>query len=52
VRELAKKEFHRAFEAVEVFMTPTMSIMPPNIGERYTMGSNRDENHIRWTITR
>jgi len=52
MKKLAIKEFYRAFETFDAIMTPTMSIMPPNIGERYTTCSKSDENHIRWTITR
>lgn len=51
-KEFAKQEFHRVLQDVDVLITPTMSIMPPKVGGRYTSEGNNDENHIRWTITK
>jgi len=52
IREFAKEEFHQVLENFDVIVTPTMSIMPPNVGERYTSAEATEEQHIRWTITK
>src|SRR5690606_13785939 len=35
-----------------IIVTPTMSILPPEINKRHIGTNQNDENHIRWTITK
>ncbi|MCG5105023.1 amidase [Oceanobacillus alkalisoli] len=51
-RENAKQEFNEALSDCDILLTPTMSILPPEIGSRDTTSSNGDKSHIRSTITR
>lgn len=51
-RELAKKEFNEALDDCDILLTPTMSILPPDIGSRDVTITNRYGNHIRSTITK
>lgn len=51
-REFAKQEFNHILKECDILITPTMSIMPPEVGGRYATNSQSDEDHIRWTITK
>lgn len=50
LRHLAKKAFNKASSNVDALITPAMSILPPNINERYLSDDKSDDNHIRWSI--
>lgn len=50
-RHIAKKEFNRVLEKVDVILTPTTPILPPNINERYPSDDKGDSGHIRSIIT-
>ena len=52
VQKLAKQEFNEALEKVDILVTPTVPILPPNINERYLSDKRDDENHIRWKIVK
>lgn len=49
--ELAQ-QYNILFDQVDVLVTPTIPILPPNIRERTvrTDAGNQDDGHIRWTI--
>ncbi|GGB43720.1 amidase [Lentibacillus populi] len=51
-QKLAKQEYREVLDTVDALITPTMSILPPNINERHTGKDKSDEHHIRWTITK
>jgi len=52
----SKEDFRKVLDRVDALVTPTMSILPPKINERYIgseNGENRNEDtHIRWSITK
>lgn len=52
IQEQSREVFHEMFSSVDVLVTPTMSIHPPKINERYVGGKQTDDHHIRWSITR
>lgn len=49
-RQLAKKEFNEVLNQVDIIITPTVTILPPKINERYVSETNDDLGHIRWKI--
>ncbi|MFJ8064740.1 amidase [Psychrobacillus sp. NPDC096426] len=49
-RQLAKDEFNRALEEVDVILTPTLPILPPKINERHVDIEKYVGQHIRWSI--
>lgn len=49
-RQLAKKEFNEVLNQVNIIITPTVTILPPKINERYVSETNDDLGHIRWKI--
>jgi aspartyl-tRNA(Asn)/glutamyl-tRNA(Gln) amidotransferase subunit A len=49
-RQLAKDEFNRALEQVDVLFTPTLPILPPKINERHVDIEKYAGQHIRWSI--
>ncbi len=50
-RKLAKKEFNDVFEKVDVILTPTTSILPPLINERF-IGNDQNAINIRQIISK
>src|SRR5699024_8025407 len=52
VRSLTQREFQKTLQHVDAILTPTMSLLPPNINERHKDDEQNEESHIRWTITR
>lgn len=52
MRQLAKKEFDQALEKVDTILTPTVTILPPEVNGRYIGNRKGEEQHIRWTITK
>lgn len=52
MQQLAKKEFEQALEKIDVLLTPTMSVLPPEINGRHVGNAKNEEQHIRWTITK
>lgn len=51
-RERAKQEYKKVLDHVDVLLSPTVSILPPEINGRYTSNTTDESQHIRWTITR
>lgn len=49
-RKQMRQEYHSIFRQVDALLTPTTTIFPPAINERYLGGEMNDESHIRWTI--
>ncbi|MEH7392052.1 amidase [Bacillus sp. JJ1474] len=49
-RQLAKDEFNKALEEVDVLLTPTLPILPPKINERHVDLEKYEGQHIRWSI--
>ncbi|MFJ5768943.1 amidase [Psychrobacillus sp. NPDC093180] len=49
-RQLAKEEFNRVLENVDIIFTPTLPILPPKIGERHVDIEKYIGQHIRWSI--
>lgn len=58
LQKQSKKEFRQVMDKLDALITPTMSIMPPKINERYVdLGENKEknkieDNHIRRSITK
>lgn len=52
LQEVSRNEFTKVLDRCDVIITPTMAILPPDVGERYTTADQKEENHIRWTITK
>lgn len=52
IQKQSREVFNEVFSNVDVLITPTMSIHPPKINERYIGENHTDEHHIRWSITR
>lgn len=50
IRQLAKVEFNQVLGEVDVIFTPTLPILPPNIGERHVDIEKYVGQHIRWSI--
>ncbi|MEH7522867.1 amidase, partial [Bacillus sp. JJ1503] len=50
-RKLAKKEFNDVFEKVDVILTPTTSILPPRINERF-IGNDQNAIVVRQIISK
>ncbi|MBN8201427.1 amidase [Bacillus sp. NTK034] len=50
IRQLAKDEFNKALEQVDVLFTPTLPILPPKINERHVDIEKYAGQHIRWSI--
>src|SRR5699024_11035308 len=57
LQKQSKKEFRQVMDKLDIPITPTMSMMPPNINERDGhLGENKaknkiEDNHIRRSIT-
>lgn len=56
IQQQSRVVFSDVFTKVDALVTPTMSIQPPKINERYIDGSDaedeKEDHHIRWSITR
>ncbi|WP_152658594.1 amidase [Oceanobacillus sp. CFH 90083] len=49
-RQFAKEEFNQVLEEVDIILTPTLPILPPNINERHVDIEKYAGQHIRWSI--
>lgn len=52
IRQLAKDEFNKVLEEVDVIFTPTVPILPPKINERHVDIEKYAGQHIRWSIVK
>ncbi|WP_194841239.1 amidase [Salinibacillus xinjiangensis] len=50
VQKIAKQEFANVLDSVDVLLTPTMSILPPDVNARFLSDDYDDSQHIRWQI--
>jgi aspartyl-tRNA(Asn)/glutamyl-tRNA(Gln) amidotransferase subunit A len=51
IREIAKQVFHKALTEVEVILTPTLSILPPDLQQR-EVNINGHQEPVRSALTR
>lgn len=49
-RQSLKRKFKETFEEVDVLFTPTVPILPIEIGKRHVEIGKYNEEHIRWSI--
>jgi aspartyl-tRNA(Asn)/glutamyl-tRNA(Gln) amidotransferase subunit A len=51
-QERAKQGFNHVLDRVDVLISPTISILPPDINSRYTSASTDESKDVRWIITK